>query len=233
MFNIIICDDNLRDANKIEKIVKKSLKNYEYKIYMFNDYDKNFMKILNSDLLNKIYILDIETPTMSGIDVARLIRKNDYTSVIIFLSAHDDLSRIVAKKNLMVLNFINKFDNLEKNLINSLSVALSLVGKKKRITLESGRNIYNINIDNILYVTRDTIGRKSVIVCDNDTYKLSINLKSIIKELGDEFIQIHRACFVNKNRIKTISHKEMCITFDNGTNTKLVSKKYIGRMVVK
>ncbi len=233
MINIIICDDNLRDANKVEKIVKKSLKNFEHKIYIFNDYDKDFMKILNSDISNKIYLLDIEMPTMSGIDVARIIRKNDYTSVIIFLSAHDDLSRIVAKKNLMILNFINKFDNLERHLTSSLSIAISLVGKKKRITLKSGRNIYNIDIDNILYVTRDTIGRQSVIVCDNDIYKLRINLNSVIKELGEEFIQIHRACFVNKNRIKVISHKEMSVTFDNGTSTKLVSKKYIERMVVK
>lgn len=133
MINIIICDDNIRDANKIEKIVKRYFNKMEFNIYKYNDYDSKFLKIIDSDLVNKVYLLDIETPSMSGIDVARRIRKNDYSSIIIFLSGHDDLSRIVAKKNIMALNFINKFDNLEHNLKHSLDLALSVVGKKEEL----------------------------------------------------------------------------------------------------
>ena len=227
MINIIICDDNIRDANNIERLVKDYMLNIEHNIYVYNDFDKNFLKIIDADLENKIYLLDIETPSMSGIDVARRIRKNDYSSVIIFLSGHDDLSRIIAKKNLMALNFINKFDNLKTNLNNSLALALSVVGKKRRVRLHSNGIIYNLEIDKILYITRDTIGRKSVLICDNATYELNISLKNIIKELNSEFIQTHRACFVNKSRIKYIDHKNMCITFDNEYNTTLVSKKYV------
>lgn len=233
MVNIIICDDNIRDANKVEKIVRKCLKNTDYEVYKFNDYDSNFLKIIDNNLTNKIYLLDIETPSLSGIDVARTIRKKDYSSVIIFLSGHDDLSRIVAKKNLMCLNFINKFDNLEKNLTHSLELALSVVGKKRRVKLTSRGIIYNIDIDKILYVTRDTISRKSIVVCDNDTYQLNINLKKMIDELGDDFIQTHRACFVNKNRIKVLNNKEMYITFDNKETIRLVSKKYVEGVVVE
>ena len=164
---------------------------------------------------------------MSGIDVARIIRKKDYSSVIIFLSGHDDLSRLTSKKNLMVLNFINKFDSLEKNLRNSLDIALSIVGKKRRIKLECKGISYNLELDKIIYVTRDTITRTSLIVCDNTTYKIKLNLKSIANELGDNFIQTHRACFVNKQRIKIIDYKNRVITFDNDMTINLVSKKYI------
>ena len=233
MINIIICDDNIRDANNIEKIVKKYFNKMKFNIYKFNDYNNKFLNLINVDLDNKIYLLDIETPSMSGIDVARIIRKNDYCSVIIFLSGHDDLSRIVAKKNLMCLNFINKFDNLEKNLKYSLDLALLVVGKKRRAKLLSRGTIYNIDIDTILYVTRDTLSRKSIVVCDNNVYQLNLNLKSIIQELGDEFVQTHRACFVNKNRVKIINHKEKYIIFDNGKNVELVSKKYVGEVVLE
>lgn len=233
MINIIICDDNIRDANNIEKIVKKYFNKMKFNIYKYNDYNNKFLKIIDIDLDNKIYLLDIETPSMSGIDVARKIRKNDYSSVIIFLSGHDDLSRIVAKKNLMCLNFINKFDNLEKNLKYSLDLALSVVGKKRRVRFESKGIVYNIDIDRILYVTRDTLSRKSIVVCDNNTYQLNLNLKSVISELGEEFVQIHRACFVNKNRVKIINHKEKSIIFDNGETIHLVSKKYVGGVVLE
>lgn len=114
---------------------------------------------------------------MSGIDVARRIRKKDYTSVIIFLSGHDDLCKIIAKKNLMCLNFINKFDNLEKNLTKSLELALSIVGTKRLLHLVSKGVTYNIALNRILYITRDTISRKLTIVCDNTTYHLRLNMK--------------------------------------------------------
>lgn len=233
MINIIICDDNIRDANNIEKIVKKYFNKMKFNIYKFNDYNNKFLKIIDIDLDNKIYLLDIETPSMSGIDVARIIRKKDYSSVIIFLSGHDDLSRIVAKKNIMSLNFINKFDNLEHNLKYSLDLALSVVGKRRRVKFESRSVIYNIALDNILYVTRDTLSRKSIIVCDNNIYEVYINLKNVVGKLGDDFVQTHRACYVNKNRVKVINHKEKYIMFDNGKMINLVSKKYVGGVVLE
>ena len=64
---------------------------------------------LKPDLL----LTDIRMPFVSGIELARQVREIRPSTQIAFLSGHDDLSRIVAKKNLMCLNFINKFDNLE------------------------------------------------------------------------------------------------------------------------
>lgn len=84
-----------------------------------------------------------------------------------------------------------------------------------------------------MYVTRDTLSRKSIIVCVNNTYEVYINLKNVVGKLGDDFVQTHRACFVNKNRVKVINHKEKYIMFDNGEIIELVSKKYVGGVVLE
>ena len=48
-----------------------------------------------------------------------------------------------------------------------------------------------------------------------------------VKEiLGDKFIQTHRSCYVNEQRIDTIDHKNKIITFDNGVTTDLLSDTY-------
>ena len=95
MINFIICDDNNKIVDDIKNIISKyMMKNeHNYKTHLFNDYDSNFMKVVNSNLQCKIYILDIETPTRSGIDVARIIREKDVDSMIIFITGHDAIAR--------------------------------------------------------------------------------------------------------------------------------------------
>ena len=106
MINVIICDDNEKDNKKAESITKKFMDKIkqEYKIYTCNDYNKQFYSLVESKIPFKIYLLDIETPSRSGIDVAREIRRKDIDSVIIFLTAHEELGNVILKKDLMFLS---------------------------------------------------------------------------------------------------------------------------------
>ena len=100
MLNFIICDDDLIYRKKVENLIDKyMMKNQiEYKKYLFDDYDKSFMDIVKQKLPFKIYILDIEAPTRSGIDMARIIRNKDVKSALIFLTGHQELSQDCFKK---------------------------------------------------------------------------------------------------------------------------------------
>ena len=128
MINIAICDDNKRDLERVTKLVDKFMKTnkYNYNKYLYSDYNDNFMKFLKSKVPFRIYILDIETPSRSGIDVAREIRHKDLESVIIFLTGHDELGHIILNNDLMFLSFVNKFDNLDKRLNQVLHKAINL-----------------------------------------------------------------------------------------------------------
>ena len=157
MVNVIICDDNIKDRNNIQLIIKDfMIKNkIEYNLHIFEDYNKNFDNIITSKLPFKIYLLDIETPSRSGIDIAREIRRKDVDSVIIFLTGHEELGPTVLKNDLMFLSFINKFDNLEVRLINSLKKALKLLHQRRIIRINDRNTIYTINIDDILVIQDD------------------------------------------------------------------------------
>lgn len=87
MINVIICEDNEKDSIVTKRVVKNfmSRNNKEYELHLFNDYNKDFYSIVERNLPFKVYLLDIETPSRSGIDVAREIRRKDINSVIIFL----------------------------------------------------------------------------------------------------------------------------------------------------
>lgn len=228
MINIIICDDIKRDLEKVYKNVNNFFKTngIECKIHLFNDYDSKFMKIVKEKLPFKIYILDIETPSRSGIDVARDIRKKDIDSVIIFLTGHEELGNLILKNDLMFLSFINKFDNLKNRLNNSLKKALIMLKQKQTIKVVDNNNTYIINLDDILYLTKESFERKTIIVLDYAQYKVNVPLSKIAKMLDSRFIKTHRSCIINTNRLSRIDKKNRIIYFDNNTTTDLLSDRY-------
>lgn len=228
MINFIICDDNQKVVEDIKKVVAKCMmkNNFEYKTHLFYDLDDRFMKITRSTLPFKIYILDIETPSRSGIDVARIIRDKDVESIIIFITGHEELGLTLLKNEIMFLSFINKFDNYEKRLVTAINKGIRMLQRKNILRFEERGNIYNIAMDDILYITRDSIERKCIIkttYADIRTYK---SLSEIYKLLDERFIKTHRACIVNKERVAEIDKGKKKILFDNGVIIDLLSDKY-------
>lgn len=228
MINVVICDDNEKDRKNVVTVVKEYMaKNkIEYNMHLYSDYNNNFQKMIESKVPFKIYLLDIETPSRSGIDVAREIRKKDVDSVIIFLTAHEELGNVVLKNDLMFLSFINKFDNLEDRLNTSLKKSLELL-KHKNVIKFLDRNIsYTINVNDILYVTKESFERKTIIKTDYSEFKVSKSLSEIMSMLDNRFVQTHRACYVNSDRKVSVDKINRIITFDNGETIDLLSDKY-------
>lgn len=228
MISFIVCDDNKKiNENVVNVIDKLMMKNkVAYKNYVFYDYDRKFIDIIEQKLPNKIYILDIETPSASGIDIVRKIREKDLQSVIIFLTSHDELGYVILKQEFMFLSFICKFDDYEEKLASSLKKALKIVGQKLVITIQDSSAKYNIPIEDIIYITRDSVDRKCIIKTDYTEFKVGRTLTDLLEELGSNFKQSHRACIVNMERILKFNKKAKEITFDNGEKIDLVNDDF-------
>lgn len=228
MVNIIVCDDNNKDRNNILEVVNNfMIKNkIEYKTHVYDDYNKRFDEIIDSKIPFKIYLLDIETPSGSGIDIARKIRQKDVDSVIIFLTVHEELGTIILKNDLMFLSFINKFDNFKLRLNKSLKKALDLLNHKNIIKFTDRNIIYTINVDDILYLTKESFERKTIIKTDYTEFKVNKTLAELVGMLDDRFIQTHRSCYINEDRKVKIDKAKRIIYFDNGTSIDLFSEKY-------
>ena len=228
MVNFIVCDDK----EKYRKLIKDVITAYmmkneiEYRIHMFDDYNDKFMKAVDSKMSFKIYILDIEAPTRSGIDIARIIRNKDVDSVLIFITGHQELGQIVMKNEFLFLTFINKFDNCEIHLKKAISKALKVIKTRKTIKFKDGGTIYNINIDDILYILKDSGERRVIIKTDYCEFKINKTLSEVRDMLTDNFVQTHRACFINKNRFVSYNRPNKLITFDNNETLDIVSTKY-------
>ena len=163
MIEIIVCDDDKNCRNAVASVVKEffSENNIPNKITKYSDYNDKFIEDICPSG-KKIYILDIETPSRSGIDVARIIRKRDVESIIIFVTGYEEFSKLVLKKNIMCLSFINKFDDLTGNLRESLKEALHFFETNKVLRITDNGITYNIRLNSILYFTRDSLDRRTI-----------------------------------------------------------------------
>ena len=228
MINFIICDDVKQYREMVEHIViSYMMKNkLEYKTHVFKDYDSEFMKIVESKLPFKVYILDIETPSKSGIDIARIIRNHDVDSVLIFLTGHQELGHVVMKDDFLFLSYINKFDDCENRLIKSLDKALQMFKIKNVIRFKDNGIVYTIPQEDILYITRDSVDRKCIIVTDYNEFKVGKNLSELEKMVNDNFIKTHRACLMNTKRIMSFSRSQKEVVFDNGMKSDLISTRF-------
>lgn len=228
MLNIVICEDNKRDLDRVVNLVDAFMRRnkYKYQKHIYKDFNDEFMKLVKTKMPFRIYILDIETPSRSGIDVAREIRSKDLDSVIIFLTGHDELGRVILQNDLMFLSFVNKFDDSAKRLNEVLYKAIDLVKMRRTIKIEDGTNTYIIDLNDIIYFTKETFDRKTTIKTDYTEYRVRKSLSALKEMLDDRFIQTHRACIVNRTRISRIDKSNRMIYFDNGEYTDLLSDKY-------
>ena len=228
MINFVVVDDFKDVTDNIKGIINKIMMNnkLEYRTHVFDDYDDNFKNFMMNPMVNRIYLLDIETKSASGIDIARKIRKNDLDSIIIFITAHEELASNIIRDQLMVLTFICKFDDFDNRVKEAIINALAYMGKKNAIRFVDNNAIYIIPTRDILYVIHDSVERKCIIKTDNRTYKIGKSLTEI-KELSmGALAQSHRACLVNENRIIKIDKKKKQIHFDNGDMIDLISENY-------
>lgn len=234
--NFVVCDDDMFFRKKIVKAIDKILMNDDtnYKINEFNSYNKDFEKIINKGIPT-IYILDIEIKnSISGIDIARKIRKNDWDSIIIIVTSHNELSYQVMKAQIMLLDFISKFDNFEGNLKIAINKSLELVNKKKIIKVESKGISHIVYLKDILYIERDTVDRKCFINTSYGIIPINKSLNDLKNELGDNFYLCHRSCLVNIKNISKIDWKNNIIYFNNKSINLLARdrkkglKEYVG-----
>lgn len=233
MINFVVVDDIIEITKTVENIINKVMMkcNLEYKIHIFHDYDSKFIKFLEEPLPNKIFFLDIETKSGSGLDIARKIRKNDTQSVISFITAHEQMGGVIIKESLMVLTFICKFDDFEIKVKDAVEKSLDVLGTKQIIRFKDYNSLYIIPVDDILYILRDTIERKCIIKTDNATYKIGKTLTELKDLSNGSLIQTHRACLVNERRVHKFDRKNKAIVFDNGEKIYMLSDSFKKELV--
>ncbi len=236
MVKFVIYDDEKSFRNNIKESITNVMSelDIEYKIEEFDKYNNKMMKTINDDS-SKIYIMDIEIPGgMSGIDVARRIRTKDWNSIIILVTSHVDMGYEALKAQIMLLDFISKFNDCKDSLEKTVKKAINKIDNKKVLIFENSEMTYKVYTDDIIYILKDSIDRKCIIKTDYNEITVSETITSLSNMLDSRFFLSHRSCIVNTEKITMIDWKNGIVYFQNGDiidylarNKKKELKEYV------
>lgn len=194
MINIVIVDD---DKSAIKSMRKKIEQCDEFTNISFNidEYDNPLLftdkKIKEYD----VYFLDIDMPMENGISLAKQIRKQNISAVIIFITNRTDLMH----ETFLVqpFYFIRKSNyKLDCQILFPL-LKEQLKKIKKNIQLVvNGRKVI-ISLSNIIYI--ESFNHYVGIFLNNgENLSIKMKLSDILLKMGsDSIVQVHRSYLVN------------------------------------
>lgn len=231
MITFIIYEDNVEIINIYKKIIHQFMGNRDdnYKIKEFHAYDKTLLNKINDISGNKIFILDIEVPDKSGIDLARCIRNSgDWRNPIIIVTVHGELKNESYRSKTLILDFISKYSNLEEELKKSLECAVKIITTDLSISFQQDGEIYKIPYSDILYIEKIPNQNYCKIITKDSKYSFKQSIQELKEkfEKDSRFIQTHRSCIINYHNLNKVILCENLMIFKGNKECYLISRKY-------
>ena len=229
MIRFVIVEDDQNNTKRIKDIINnEKYKTYlEVKTYDFKGYSEELSNIINNHDIRTVDILDIELEnSKSGIEIASLIRENDWDSEIIFITNHEKMFETAHRNVYNVFDFIEKYHDLEQRLTEDIKLILSKQNDKKMFSYK-GRNVdLHLYLQSIKYIYRDKEDRKVIIVTESSKYAVSLGVKEILELLDNRFKMVHRSCIVNTDLVSLYDWNNSKIIMKDGSEVGYLSKKF-------
>lgn len=213
MINIIIYEDNQEMQILYQEVVKDffASRKQRVKFHIFPSYIRNLETKFANILGKKIFILDIEVPGKSGLDLARIIRNNgDWMSPLIVITSHEHLRNTGFTSKILMLDFISKRENVQKRLKISLETAYDIVHMKDSYTFQYNGELFHVPFDEILYFEKDLNDNYTFLYTKDFAYKIKESISHIGNKLdyNPTFLKVHRSCIINLHHISCYNLKE-------------------------
>lgn len=237
MINFVICEDEKVLATEYKNEIDRFMMKYdnEYRCYVFSGYTKEFFDMAKDPQCFTVYLLDIRTEVGSGIDTARIIREeyDDWTSMIIIITAYNEYRFEIYAKRLMLTNFINKLDRCIEDLRETLEICMKHISAKPYTLSYMHKNImYNIEYKNIVYIEKEQDSKKCIVHLTNKTsIPYTSSIKDLLEKLDNRFIKVSRSTIINKEQVTQYDTKKNEIKFKNKECITSISRDYKRKLI--
>lgn len=224
-----ICDDEFYQRNMLDKIIEKLAKELHIKIETKQHMSgEELLKKLEKDIYSyDIILLDIQMKELTGIDVAKILRETNQTTLIIFITAVPDF--VFEGYNVRAFNYILKpIDEKKVKEVLTQAIKTLEVEEKPYYTMATKDTTYKVDLDEIIYFKSDK--RLVQALTTKGEYIFYSKLDEIEDELKEKgLIRCHQRYLVNSAYMDLISENE--VTLKNGEKVPISRNRYKETMI--
>ncbi|MBU3157716.1 LytTR family DNA-binding domain-containing protein (plasmid) [Clostridium estertheticum] len=243
MLGIILCEDNEHQKKQIESIIKNELINLKINLEIelsTKKYEEVIAYVKSNKKRSFIYFLDVDLKDqISGIELAKIIRRYDSNGYIVFITSHSELSLLTFKYKVQALDYILKSDskNIKKKISECILEACkdydkNNIEKEDTITINLGNRINKFSLYDILFFETTSIAHKLRLHTLNGEFEFYGKLKELDVNLNSYFYKAHKSYVVNIANISSIDKHNHIIHFVND-ETCFVSLMYLNGLIKK
>lgn len=218
---IAVCDDDCEIRKDLYRLIKKQVQEADIVEYQSGE------EMIKAGGLFDISFLDIEMGEVSGMDIARSIRKQEestHRSIIIFVTGYREYMEAAFDVN--AFHYLIKPISAEK-----FSEVFGRAWKEasafqeqtqKYIMVKNAGTQQKLLLKDIYYI--ESGNKKVILHTANGILEVYGKMEDMANNLGNNFYRCHRCFLVNMEKISAYSADHIQVT--NGDHLLLARKKY-------
>lgn len=199
---ILICDDDIKIAKQLEKILHSFFQRNSLKIPEIVIYDNGEDLLKDSDTKDIVF-LDIEMPGISGIYVGNELKKANENVIILIVTSYAEY--LDEAMRFHVFRYLSK--PLDKQRIfRNMKDALELYNTSvTKIPIETKSGVYIVPATDIIFI--EAHSHKVTVHTLKKDYESVYNMKYWLEQLNMPcFFSSHRSFIVNLKHVSNFDH---------------------------
>lgn len=218
---IAVCDDERLVREDIAQKISLLYPGIEVSLF------ENGMALLESEKKFDIIFLDIQMDGISGMNVARKLRKENSHAILIFITALKEYvfqAFDVDAFHYLVKPFdkVKFYEVLENAIVRCEQERKPFPREEKSISIKSGGITSKVYLRDIIYA--EVFNRKIVLHKTDGELEFYGKMSALEGELGRDFFRPHRAYLVHLRYVS--SYNAANITLENGQTILMAKQKY-------
>lgn len=219
---IAVCDDDRIIREELFHLIQKQEPSADIAAYESGE------EMISAQRVFDIYFLDIAMSKMSGMDIAKSIRRQEeneeHRSIIIFVTGYREYMEAAFDVN--AFHYLGKPINPEKfsEVFRRAFKEASVSHRQARecIIIKSSGAHQALRLKDIYYI--ESGNKKVIFHTTNGLLEVYGKMRELESRLGDTFYRCHRCYLVNMEKISSYSTDSIQVT--SGDNLLLSKKKY-------
>lgn len=228
MVPVYLCDDNEKEKNHLCKMVENLIfiQGYDMKVVLAATTPEEILAHRQTHTNQSVYILDVDLKheVYNGFTLAKRLRELDARGFIVFVTTHEEMMYETFRYRLEAMDYLIKEEpgKLTERLRECLTEIDKRVGNEKKdhqryYTVKTDGCVFHNPMAEIQYF--NTAGENHRVTLHSNDRQLEFrgDLSTLEKDIGADFLRIHRSYLVRADKIKRVSFSDGSVVMEDGS----------------